>query len=79
MAVSAYLFWHYIYTLNMKNVSILNSGGRRLCLWVEENYVFTEIFLYLLYIYIYKRMFVCGYVCLCACSRLTHLLLGSGL
>jgi hypothetical protein len=37
-------------TLRVKNVSIVSSGERKLCLWVEENCVFTEKFLY---IYIY--------------------------
>jgi hypothetical protein len=29
----------------MKNVSIESSGGKKFCLWVEENCEFTEIFL----------------------------------
>jgi hypothetical protein len=37
--------------LRMKNVSIGSSGGKKLCLWVEENYVPTEK---LLHIYIYN-------------------------
>jgi hypothetical protein len=31
----------------MKNVSIESSGGRILCLLVEENCVFTETFIYI--------------------------------
>jgi hypothetical protein len=31
----------------IKNVSIVSSGGRKLCLWVEENCVPTEKFLYI--------------------------------
>jgi hypothetical protein len=38
-------------TLRMKNVSILSSGGRKLCILVDENCVHTEKFLYR-YIYI---------------------------
>jgi hypothetical protein len=30
----------------MKTVSIVSSGGRKLCLWVEENCVLTE-FIYI--------------------------------
>jgi hypothetical protein len=34
-------------TLRMKSVSIVSSAGRKLCLWVEENCVPTEKFLYI--------------------------------
>jgi hypothetical protein len=34
-------------TLRMKSASIMSSGGRKLCLWVEENCVPTEKFLYI--------------------------------
>jgi hypothetical protein len=34
-------------TLRMKDVSIVSSGGRKLCIWVEENCVPTEKFLYM--------------------------------
>jgi hypothetical protein len=37
-------------TSKMKNVSIESSGGKILCLWVEENYVSTEKFLPLIII-----------------------------
>jgi hypothetical protein len=43
----------------MKNVSIVSSGGRKLCLWVEEYCVPTENFLYMcvcVYIYIDVRL-----------------------
>jgi hypothetical protein len=33
-------------TSRMKNVLIKSFGGKKLCLWVEENCVFTEKFLY---------------------------------
>jgi hypothetical protein len=33
-------------TLRMKTASIMSSGGRKLCLWVEGNCIFTEKFLY---------------------------------
>jgi hypothetical protein len=39
-------------TLRIKNVSIMSSGGRKLCLRVEENCVLTEKFQYI-YIYMY--------------------------
>jgi hypothetical protein len=32
-------------TLKMKDVSIVSSGGKKLCLWIEENCVFTRKFL----------------------------------
>jgi hypothetical protein len=31
----------------MKNISIESSGGKKICLWVENNCVFTENFLYI--------------------------------
>jgi hypothetical protein len=35
-------------TLRMKNVSIVSSEGRKLCLWVEKDCVPTEKFIYIL-------------------------------
>jgi hypothetical protein len=32
-------------TSRMKNISVESSGGKKICLWVEENYVFKEKFL----------------------------------
>jgi hypothetical protein len=40
-------------TLRIEDVSIVSSGGRKLCLWVEENCVPTDKFIYI-------------YICVCA-------------
>jgi hypothetical protein len=34
-------------TSKIENVSIKSSGRKKLCLWVEENCVFTEKFIYM--------------------------------
>jgi hypothetical protein len=41
-------------TLRMKNVSIVSSGGRKLCLWVEENCTHRIIPIYI-YVGIYIK------------------------
>jgi hypothetical protein len=51
--------------LRMKNVSIESSGGKRKCLWVEENCVFKEKFLYI-------------YIC-CVCMFSLYVYLGASL
>jgi hypothetical protein len=43
-------------TSRMKNVLILSSGGRKLCVWAEESCVCTEKFRYVLYKYYFIKI-----------------------
>jgi hypothetical protein len=46
-------------TSRMKNISNESSGGKKLCVWIEENCVFTEKSLYIRIKVLPKNILVC--------------------
>jgi hypothetical protein len=45
--------------LRMKNISIESSGGKKICLWVEENCIHRKIPIYIIYMLLLFSVYKC--------------------